>query len=88
MTERTETQNVEQTKESGSLQSAVDALVSELHRLATREHRLNDEDCWYSCPVTGECCNDGAGDECNCGAVEHNKKIEAVYAELLNLIAR
>ena len=27
MTERTETQNVEQTKESGSLQSAVDALV-------------------------------------------------------------
>ncbi len=33
------------------------------------------EDGWYSCPKSGECFNDYAGKECNCGADQHNEDI-------------
>ena len=33
-------------------------------------------DCYYSCPKSGECCNDYADDECDCGADAHNAKID------------
>jgi len=36
------------------------------------------EDCWYSCPKSGECCNHNEGPECNCGADEWNAKIDAL----------
>lgn len=33
----------------------------------SQEYHYDCEDCWYSCPRSGNCCNDTAGDECNCG---------------------
>lgn len=40
------------------------------------------EDCWYSCPKSGECCNDGAGSECDCGADQHNARVDSLIAYL------
>lgn len=37
------------------------------------------EDCWYSCPESGECC-DEREKECNCGAAEWNAKVDAAIA--------
>jgi hypothetical protein len=37
------------------------------------------EDCWYSCPESGECC-DERQKECNCGAAEWNAKVDAALA--------
>ncbi len=35
------------------------------------------EDCWYSCPKSGACCDDTADPtECTCGADAHNAKID------------
>lgn len=37
--------------------------------VARPTHYVSTEDCWYSCPKSGECCNDGADvTKCNCGA--------------------
>ena len=46
-----------------------------------RSHRVVD-DCWYSCPKSGECCNENTDDSCWCGADAHN----AVVDELLALM--
>jgi hypothetical protein len=41
------------------------------------------EDCWYSCPKHEDgCCNEAEGEDCNCGADEHNSKIDALMKEL------
>ena len=41
------------------------------------------EDCWYSCPKEEDgCCNEAEGEDCNCGADEHNSKIDALMKEL------
>jgi hypothetical protein len=41
------------------------------------------EDTWYSCPQEeGGCANDYAGDECNCGADEANREIDAAITAL------
>ena len=41
-------------------------------------HADNDEDCWYSCPKSGHCCNSQLPDDfCNCGADAHNARIDA-----------
>ena len=35
------------------------------------------DDCFYSCPKSGECCDDTADQtKCNCGADAHNAKID------------
>ena len=47
-----------------------------------RSHFVLEDDCWYSCPKSGRCCNDNAGDDCNCGADAHNARIDAVIAKL------
>ena len=43
------------------------------------------EDCWYSCPKSGECCDDREMEreqaECNCGADDHNQTIDKVLGE-------
>ena len=40
------------------------------------------EDCFYSCPKSGECCNEEADGKCWCGADAHNAKIdEALNAQ-------
>lgn len=44
-------------------------------------HLVVDGDCWFSCPKSGECCDDTAPeDKCNCGADEHNARIDAALA--------
>ena len=41
-------------------------------------HYVCEDDCWYSCPKSGECCDDTADQtKCNCGADAHNAKIDA-----------
>ena len=48
-----------------------------------RTHR-ECEDCWYSCPKSGECCDDRQED-CNCGANQHNKKVDEAIEKLESL---
>lgn len=44
------------------------------------------EDCWYSCPKSGECCNEHRkGDDCDCGADTWNVYVETVLAGLHRL---
>jgi len=44
-------------------------------------HHQVCEDSWYSCPQSTEgCANEFAGDECNCGAEEHNKRVDKYVA--------
>lgn len=51
-------------------------LIDGLNRL--RRQHLYVEDCWYSCPKSGEgCCDDGEPkDVCNCGADAHNALVD------------
>ena len=56
-------------------------LVNRLERLR-RRHRYV-EDSWYSSPKAEDgCCDDGAGDECNCGADEHNELLDALIRDV------
>ena len=57
-------------------------LIQQLAGLARRKH-YTCEDSWYSCPQS-ECgsANDNAGAECDCGADEHNAKVDAICAAL------
>lgn len=48
-------------------------------RSVKRSHHIC-EDCWYSCPASGECCNDNEGNECNCGADRHNAAIDTAIS--------
>jgi len=46
-----------------------------------REHDVVD-DCWYSCPKSGECCNDMADPtECLCGADDYNALVDDLIAK-------
>lgn len=45
-------------------------------------HVVVEGDCWFSCPASGECCRDGSGSECECGAGRVNAYIEWLEAEL------
>lgn len=52
-----------------------------------RSHRECD-DCWYSCPKSERgCCNESQGDDCNCGADEHNAEVEAIVTALRTIRA-
>lgn len=56
-------------------------LVARLEELR-RPHSVVD-DCFYSCPKSGECCDDDRDeDKCWCGADEHNAKIDALIADM------
>lgn len=58
-------------------------LIKELASLARRRH-YHCEDSWYSCPkATDGCANDAMGDQCNCGADEHNAKVDALMQQLI-----
>lgn len=61
------------------LASDVDQRTAELEaalRAARRSH-YTCEDCWYSCPRAEDgCCDESQGPECNCGADEHNARID------------
>ena len=51
-----------------------------------RSHHINDEDCWYSCPASGECCND-ENEGCNCGADRVNEQIDKKILEIKAYVA-
>ncbi len=56
-------------------------ILVELEKL--RRHHTYCDDCWYSCPKAEDgCCNDQAGDECNCGADKHNAILDGIIAFL------
>lgn len=58
------------------------SLVAQLEQLR-RHHLVVDGDCWYSCPKSGECCNDTERvDTCTCGADEKNAILDAIIAAL------
>jgi hypothetical protein len=60
----------------------IQGIISDLKSL-TRNHYVNDSDCWYSCPKSGECCNDETDpDGCNCGADEFNARLRMIVAKL------
>lgn len=45
------------------------------------DHLVVDDDCWMSCPKSGQCCNDTIPQNlCNCGADAHNARIDAALA--------
>ena len=53
-------------------------IIAELEKLR-RTHLVVEEDCWYSCPKSGECCNSVQNEtNCNCGADEHNKILDGI----------
>ena len=85
--EGTETQNQLENKikllsENESLRSALREAREALEQLK-RDHYVCD-DCWYSCPLSDDgCCDDDVPeDECNCGASEHNARIEKAITKL------
>lgn len=43
------------------------------------------EDTWYSCPKHPDGCADGSlKEECNCGADDHNDKVDEIIGALLD----
>lgn len=46
------------------------------------------EDCWYSCPASGECCRDNNDGICDCGSDDHNKFIADTLKEGLEIRSR
>lgn len=56
-------------------------LTTTLPRL--RRPHLVEGDCWYSCPKSGDCCDDERDtNHCDCGADAHNAIIDAALAEV------
>ena len=48
-------------------------------RALAGSHRVVEEDCWYSCPASGECCRNSAGTACDCG---YDERVIAITAAL------
>lgn len=49
-------------------------------------HHINVEDSWFSCPKSGDCCNEALpNDYCNCGADDRNKTIDEIIEMLEGL---
>ena len=48
---------------------------------------VNVDDCYYSCPASGECCDEQyrGRKECNCWAKTQNANVDAVWRELETL---
>ena len=45
-------------------------------------HLVVDGDCWFSCPKSGECCDDSRSKGgCECGADAHNERIVKALAK-------
>ncbi len=66
-----------------ALESSHAELLEEVGRLKKLAHRGHTycEDGWYSCPKAEDgCLDERAGDDCNCGADEHNAEVETARA--------
>lgn len=72
-------------EQSNELYPVLGNVISFLESLKLKHH-INDDDCWYSCPASGECCNDELTD-CNCGADNFNAKIDNKIMELKSYVA-
>ena len=59
-------------------------LVLDIAKLAYRKH-YSCEDTYYNCPAYIEDCDDKPG-VCNCGADDHNAKVEAKINALLRIL--
>ena len=73
----------EEEKRVKALESSHAELLGEVDRLKKLAHRNHYycEDGWYSCPKAEDGCYDEhEGDDCNCGADEHNAEVEARQA--------
>jgi len=63
----------------------LDDAIKKLAKLARKSH-YSCADAWYSCPLDEDgCANENSGIECNCGADEHNKEVDAIVLEIDNL---
>jgi hypothetical protein len=53
--------------------------ASELADALEKRGHYDCEDCWYSCPMSGECCDDSrtANPKCDCG---HDTDLQAAAA--------
>jgi len=66
--------------------SALSAGLERLAALAKRGHTYC-VDGWYSCPKAEDgCFDDSRGPECDCGADEHNAKVEELHVQLMALL--
>lgn len=58
-------------------------VLKELESLKMDHHYC--EDGWYSCPKHPDgCLNDAQGEDCNCGAEQHNAKIDEIIKDLIS----
>jgi len=62
-----------------------DSIRDDLESLRRRHHEC--EDCWYSCPLSEDGCCDDTQKGCNCGAKEHNARLDAVIVKVDRLRA-
>ncbi len=60
----------------GIADNTIIRLRAGLEKAKISHDRCEDE--WYSCPKTGECARDYPGEECDCGADQHNKAIDEI----------
>lgn len=55
-------------------------LIEELKKLKMN-HLVIEGDCYFSCPMSGDCCNEDESG-CNCGADEHNARLQKIINHL------
>lgn len=55
--------------------------IEKLKELALRSHYYC-EDPWYSCPKAPDGCANDCVTGCNCGADEHNEKVDKLMEEI------
>ena len=66
-----ETDTIEQCQQESTLNDLLSSLEKEIYSLK-RDHYVCDSDCWYSCPLSNECCDDSRELKCDCGADKQN----------------
>lgn len=63
----------------------LEKIILELGEMAHQSHFWVDDN-WYSCPKAPDgCSNDATVTECNCGADEHNAKVDKLVKNALKL---
>lgn len=63
----------------GELLAKLDNITEALRGLKINHHTC--EDCWYSCPKSAEGCCDDNQEGCNCGADDHNSRVDNITAQ-------
>lgn len=60
----------------------ITAVMAMLDSLLLPHHE--SPDCWYSCPKSDDgCCDESRGNNCTCGAEDHNTKVNELRAILI-----